>query len=440
MPPLNDQEKHDLLYDTFYDPREGLISVGRLYKKLRPQVTYDETAEFVKNQSLTQTMAPLRDVKYDSIYTPKIRRIYCADLLDVGWWKGFNDGRKMIFVGLDIHSRRMYAVPLDRARPKSVASVLRAMKGMFAEMGVPRILVTDLEKSIMGNVIQRYLKDEDIEHWAVSPDRKLNNSMCERANLSLRRLMEKYFRTRGTKRWLDVLPDLVYNFNHSYNRMTKATPQDIWDGLAENQQKVVVNERTLQIGDVVRVQKTITNPFTKKSTQKALSKNLWTVVGRADVGRRYIVENSKGEQLEKLQRELVKVDVEKLETFVPPKKKTKSKIFKAARKQIHTDQELAREGIEQENVIAKPRSRARRNLDAAAVDASTPKPRPRVAAKKPKRPWRKGDRVSVFYPQDKRSYSGVVRRVNKRSLLVYFPEDQSEALVPSPYSFVKRQA
>lgn len=99
-PALTDQEKHDLLYETFYDPREGLISVGRLYKKLRPRVTYAETEEFVKNQTLTQTMKPLGRVSYDSIYTPKIRRIYCADLLDVGWWRGFNDGRKMVFVAL----------------------------------------------------------------------------------------------------------------------------------------------------------------------------------------------------------------------------------------------------------------------------------------------------------------------------------------------------
>lgn len=150
---LSAQEKHDLLYDTFYDPREGLISVGRLYKKLRPRVTYDEVADFVRNQALTQTMEPLRDVKYDSIYAPEIRRVYCADLLGVGWWRGFNDGRRMIFVGLDLHSRRMFAVPLDRTRPKGAASVLKAMQVMFAEMGEPRILVTDLEKSIMGNII-----------------------------------------------------------------------------------------------------------------------------------------------------------------------------------------------------------------------------------------------------------------------------------------------
>lgn len=247
--------------------------------------------------------------------------------------------------------------------------------------------------------------------------------------------MEKYFRSHATKRWLDVLPDLVYNFNHSVNRMTNATPQDIWDGVSTNEQDVVVQERTIPIGASVRVQKVARNPFTKKSTQKALSKNVWTVVGYAKVGRRYIVQSPKGERDEKLQRELKVVDVEKLETFKAPKA-TKSVTFKEARKQIRTDQELTRDGIDASNITANTRRRAARAPGVAPVVAQRPKLSKRAAAAPPR--FVVGDRVSVYYPSEKRSYVGVVEQVDPTAIDVFFPEDETVATIPAPFRFVRR--
>lgn len=154
-PSLTPEQKHALLRQTFYSPREGFVSGRRLFEKLRPQVTYQEAMAFVENQALTQTMEPLRDIKYDTIWSAARRRIYCADLVDVSWWRGFNDKYNFIFVGLDIHSRRMFARP---CRKKDTASVLAALKGMFEEMGTPKIIVTDLEKSIRSHVVQTISK------------------------------------------------------------------------------------------------------------------------------------------------------------------------------------------------------------------------------------------------------------------------------------------
>ena len=51
--------------------------------------------------------------------------------------------------------------------------------------------------------------------------------------------MYKYFTAINTKRWIDILPDLVYNYNTSYHRSIKMTPVQA----VENPQEAYENLR-----------------------------------------------------------------------------------------------------------------------------------------------------------------------------------------------------
>ena len=50
--------------------------------------------------------------------------------------------------------------------------------------------------------------------------------MVERFNRTLKDRMYKYFTANQNKRWVDVLQDLVHNYNTSYHRTIKMTPQE----------------------------------------------------------------------------------------------------------------------------------------------------------------------------------------------------------------------
>jgi len=39
--------------------------------------------------------------------------------------------------------------------------------------------------------------------------------------------MWKYFTDRNTRKWINVLPQIVKNYNNSYNRSIKAHPKDV---------------------------------------------------------------------------------------------------------------------------------------------------------------------------------------------------------------------
>ena len=64
----------------------------------------------------------------------------------------------------------------------------------------------------------------------------------------------------STKRWIDVLPDLVYNYNNSYHRSIKMTPvqasenpSEAWDNLYESKQPKT--KPKFNPGDFVRISK-----------------------------------------------------------------------------------------------------------------------------------------------------------------------------------------
>jgi len=57
--------------------------------------------------------------------------------------------------------------------------------------------------------VQDYLNKHNIHWFATNSEFKA--SIVERFNRTLKSLMWKYFTDMGNKRWIDVIPDLVYN-------------------------------------------------------------------------------------------------------------------------------------------------------------------------------------------------------------------------------------
>ena len=50
--------------------------------------------------------------------------------------------------------------------------------------------------------------------------------------------MYKYFTAKGTKTWINIIDELVYNYNNSYHRSIKMTPVE---GSLKKNSKIVYN-------------------------------------------------------------------------------------------------------------------------------------------------------------------------------------------------------
>jgi hypothetical protein len=140
---------------------------------------------------------------------------------------------------------------------------------------------------------------------------------------TLRELMGKYFTAYGTKKYLDVLPELVLNYNTRVNQGIKSTPQDALDNPEFEkvywslvQRKISQanvgaksgNYLALDVGEKVRVMIRLRKIF-DKGTAPRWSKSVHTV-SKMEGGLYYVSDRVGGYKVYELQR--VGDDVERL--------------------------------------------------------------------------------------------------------------------------------
>jgi len=76
---------------------------------------------------------------------------------------------------------------------------------------------------------------------------------------TIRTLIEKYLTSHNATKYIDVLDNLMYNYNHTYHRVIKMTPKEalkyktkILQIMSEKQHKANKHGQTFNIGDLVR--------------------------------------------------------------------------------------------------------------------------------------------------------------------------------------------
>lgn len=368
--------------DAFYDPKTGLWSANKIYKKLKAQgvkVKLKDVKAVLEKQLVTQVYKPIdkpKKERFNTIWAKRVREQYQADLLDMKTYTKFNKNFRYLLNVVDVHSRYAYALPL---KSKTEEEITPAMEQVFKVMGKPEFLNTDLESAILGKKFQTMLAREGVKHYQHDPvDDKRNMSLIERFNRTIRDVLVKYFYSRDTKNWIDILPDLLTNYNSTVHSTTKQEPVKIWEGKADNNQKVNVPAMLIKVGDTVRILKRYAT-FTKKSDVKKFTKNEYKVMKIE--GNTYHVKNEKGITQRRKQWELQKInpaDVEKPEF----EKQGEGKLFKEEKKKEKAARMLAKEDIKTDLVNVEPAA-AKRVSKPIVAPAPKPKKKERkVKAKK----------------------------------------------------------
>ena len=121
----------------------------------------------------------------------------------------------------------------------------------------------------------------------------------------------------NTKTYIDVLPDLVYNYNHTYHRVIKTTP---YDAITTGKNYIEYKDKhipELEKGQKVRIQE-VRKKFDKGSVPY-YSKDVFKIVGRDK--NRYIVENN--ETNERVIKKYGRSQLYKIDNVIPPLPKAK---------------------------------------------------------------------------------------------------------------------
>ncbi|RWR99462.1 integrase core domain-containing protein-like protein [Dinothrombium tinctorium] len=144
-----------------------------------------------------------------------------------------NKGYKYIITIIDCFSKYAYAYPL---KTKGANEVTNIFKKLFLEVCLEK-LRTDRGKEFENKLFETLLNKYDVNFFT-SKDDKIKCAIVERFNRSLKSKMFKYFTSKGTRKYIDILQDLVTSYNNITHRTIKMRPVDV---NVENEEEVFFN-------------------------------------------------------------------------------------------------------------------------------------------------------------------------------------------------------
>ena len=170
-----------------------------------------------------------------SVYSSGVDEIWTADLLDIHRYARENKGYKYILVVVDVFSRYAWARPL---KTKTGVNVSEALQDIFQTGRTPRKLWSDrgtefynanvrhllYGPQFYNNNVQHLLREHNVQLYSTNNEPKA--MIAERFIRTLRGKIESNFILTQSTVWYDVLPQLIHEYNTTYHRSIKMTPED----------------------------------------------------------------------------------------------------------------------------------------------------------------------------------------------------------------------
>lgn len=125
-------------------------------------------------------------------------------------------------------------------------------------MGKPRILISDREKSMETESIRNFLESEDIQLHLCTPDNKTSNSDIERLHNTFNEQM-RVIRNKPCeeKKFSNPVIEVIVNYNKSIHSATKMRPEDLHHEIDKNViQKVHENLKQTKLNTLNKVNAT----------------------------------------------------------------------------------------------------------------------------------------------------------------------------------------
>jgi len=274
------------LSELYYNPKSGFLSEDKLYRKAKEngiKVTHKIIKEFLDNQYTQQiTTQDKRPKIFSTIYENNIRDNYQMDIIVYNRYEYHN--YKYIFVVIDIYSRYAQARAMTNRKNDTI---MKNLKNIIEVMGLPKKISCDNEFAT--KEFEKYCNKNDIDVIFSEPNDIQKNSIVERLNRTIALLLQKYRVSTNKYDWYKVLPDIIYNYNNSYHRTIKNTPENIFYGGEKNNQTVYVVIPKLKIGDKVRLK--IFKSLFSKGDEITYSKEVY-IIDKIENGK-YLLNNGK---------------------------------------------------------------------------------------------------------------------------------------------------
>lgn len=218
----------NVLSQIYYDAKNpasygGVEKLFKEAKKFIPTLTRQQVENWLQSQfTYTLHKKAIYNFKRNKILVAKVNQQFQADLVDLQQYSRQNSGFKYLLTVIDCFSKFAFAIPLKTKTGKEVA---QAFKKIFKER-TPQYVQTDKGKEFLNKDVQEIFDSFLVKHFTTKDD-KIKCAIIERWNRTLKEKMFKYFTAKGTRRYIDILPQLVQSYNNSKHRTTKFAPINV---------------------------------------------------------------------------------------------------------------------------------------------------------------------------------------------------------------------
>lgn len=237
----------DKVMQLYLNPKIGYWSKG----KMRPKVgnLLDNIYGIQRHRELKhpqklkmfrhiEAQRPFDSVQMDLAFLPKLR-----SPLNRNVW-GF-------IVVIDVFSRYLWIKTFTNRRSLHIPllEIIQQMKLEFNQ--TPRNMTADNEMAT--TKMQQLAANFDFKWWFADPSEKFRTGISERVIRTIKNLIKRYLTQNNTTKYIDVLPDLIHNYNNTYHRTIRTTP---YKSITERISFAPSDNRDvekLEIGDQVRV-------------------------------------------------------------------------------------------------------------------------------------------------------------------------------------------
>ena len=194
-----------------------------------------------------------RKFKKRRVLVNGIDKIWAADLVDMQAFSKFNHGIKYLLAVIDVFSKYGWLIPLKDKTGKSVASALKTI----SKEKKPEKMWVDKGKEFYNKDVK-----ELIELYSTENEEK--SSVVERWIRTMKENVWKYFTDNNTNVYIDILPDLVKDYNNTKHSSIKMTPVEasekknefkVWKTLYPNRLDILDINPKFSVGDKVRISK-----------------------------------------------------------------------------------------------------------------------------------------------------------------------------------------
>jgi len=178
--------------------------------------------------------------------------LFQADLVEMQPYAKENKGYRYILMVIDTYSKYLWAAPLKSKGAKEVAQVFEKT---VLHQRVPRNLQTDQGKEFFNADFKRLMEKYNVNHYTTYSN--LKAAIVERANRTIKTKMWAEFSLQGNHKWLDLLPELIEEYNATKHRTIGMRPKDVTSRTKLTMYKHIKRTAPVhfKIGDQVRVSK-----------------------------------------------------------------------------------------------------------------------------------------------------------------------------------------